>query len=203
MAIPILDTNDVSTNHKVHRDTGASTRTQGKGSPLFSYWTFGGHCANAVFRRYYPRSGSRYCIVVFDAIYAHPAPASHCTFLRSKKTSPVYRDRNKTHPRAGPGNRQYDRKKGELAQIAKNKRCYIAKSSTVRWLDWGVRITVLFKHDLVLLNSICDPEMDNQITSFGQNRRNVEVLVSALKSREFGLAPKKKLKLSQSSTARM
>lgn len=86
---------------------------------------------------------------------------------------------------------------------AKNKRCYIAKSTTVRCLDWGIRITVLLKHDLVLINSICDPEMDNPVTSFGQNRRNVEMLVSTLKSREFGLAPQKKLKLSQSSTAKM
>lgn len=46
--------------------------------------------------------------------------------------------------------------------------------------SWGELVTVRFKSDRVLINSICDPHRYPSVASWGQNRKNVSFLSKAL-----------------------
>lgn len=46
--------------------------------------------------------------------------------------------------------------------------------------SWGERITVLFEGDVVFVNSICDPDKQTSLVSWGRNGINVRVIVRRL-----------------------
>lgn len=41
------------------------------------------------------------------------------------------------------------------------------------WASWGERITIIRKENEVLINSICDPDNRPSVSSWGQNRKNI------------------------------
>lgn len=44
------------------------------------------------------------------------------------------------------------------------------------WASWGERITIIRKRDEILFNSICDPDNRPSVTSWGQNRKNLNAI---------------------------
>lgn len=50
--------------------------------------------------------------------------------------------------------------------------------------SWGEQITVFFEKERILINSICDPDKQASVVSFGRNRKNVRLLIEAIKSVE-------------------
>ncbi|CAL2103718.1 conserved protein of unknown function [Tenacibaculum sp. 190130A14a] len=50
--------------------------------------------------------------------------------------------------------------------------------------SWGEQITILFSHNKVYVNSICDPNKHSSVVSFGRNRRNEVTLIRTIKKTE-------------------
>jgi hypothetical protein len=53
--------------------------------------------------------------------------------------------------------------------------------------SWGEVITIIKDNDLLLLNSICDPNTWNSITSYGWNKRNINTFKKNLHDVKSGL----------------
>lgn len=65
--------------------------------------------------------------------------------------------------------------------IQSNTNCIIAKTHpSFTSGSWGEQITVLFKKDGILVNSICDPDKKISLVSMGRNKMNVEAIANAL-----------------------
>jgi len=47
--------------------------------------------------------------------------------------------------------------------------------------SWGEQITILFDRDKVLVNSICDPDKQSSVVSFGRNKENTNSLIEEIK----------------------
>lgn len=54
------------------------------------------------------------------------------------------------------------------------------------WVSWGERITLIRKNDEILVNSICDPDNRPSVTSWGQNRKNINAIKKRIKTSNFG-----------------
>jgi len=50
------------------------------------------------------------------------------------------------------------------------------------WLSWGERITIVRKDNEVLINSICDPDNRPSVSSWGQNRKNINAFKKRIKT---------------------
>jgi len=46
--------------------------------------------------------------------------------------------------------------------------------------SWGEHITIIFDHDKVLVNSICDISKQPSVVSFGRNKKNVNKLIAEI-----------------------
>lgn len=57
----------------------------------------------------------------------------------------------------------------EIIELSDHK--FIAKSGFT-WRSWGELITVYLEEDHVLFNSICDPDAQMSVTSWGRNGQN-------------------------------
>ena len=49
------------------------------------------------------------------------------------------------------------------------------------WFSWGERITIIRRKNEILINSICDPDNKPSVTSWGQNRKNIQALKKTIK----------------------
>ena len=49
------------------------------------------------------------------------------------------------------------------------------------WASWGERITIVRKPNEILINSICDPDNRPSVSSWGQNRKNIETFKKYIK----------------------
>ena len=58
--------------------------------------------------------------------------------------------------------------------------------------SWGEQITVLFGRNRVFINSICDPDKNSSVVSFGRNRKNMNALLNKIE----GASRQQKLKAS-------
>jgi hypothetical protein len=47
--------------------------------------------------------------------------------------------------------------------------------------SWGEQITIILDKDLIMINSICDPDKVASLISFGRNKRNMNLLVHKIK----------------------
>ncbi|TAJ12880.1 hypothetical protein DMA11_11135 [Marinilabiliaceae bacterium JC017] len=47
--------------------------------------------------------------------------------------------------------------------------------------SWGEQVTIVLDKQKILVNSICDPDKRASVTSFGQNRKNVTIIETAIK----------------------
>ena len=48
------------------------------------------------------------------------------------------------------------------------------------WLSWGEMVTVRFSGEDVLVNSICDPDAQSSVVSWGRNRKNTAAVAELL-----------------------
>lgn len=64
-----------------------------------------------------------------------------------------------------------------------NDQVFIAKTFPGLWSgSWGEQITILFDHEKILINSICDPDNRGALFSNGRNRKNIDLLVELVKA---------------------
>lgn len=49
------------------------------------------------------------------------------------------------------------------------------------WVSWGERITIIRKENEILINSICDPDNRPSVSSWGQNRKNINTFKKSIK----------------------
>ena len=47
--------------------------------------------------------------------------------------------------------------------------------------SWGEQITIIFDENLVLVNSVCDPDKKSSVVSMGRNRQNEKKLLEEIK----------------------
>lgn len=60
---------------------------------------------------------------------------------------------------------------------------FIAKTFPGIWSgSWGEQITILFDHDKILINSICDPDNRGSLFSIGRNKKNINLFVELVKA---------------------
>lgn len=50
------------------------------------------------------------------------------------------------------------------------------------WASWGERITIIRKENEIIINSICDPDNRPSVSSWGQNRKNINALKKRIKN---------------------
>jgi hypothetical protein len=63
-----------------------------------------------------------------------------------------------------------------------NKEVIIAKVFN-GWLagSWGEQVTIIFDGNKMYINSICDPDKKSSLTSYGNNKKNIAILLSEIK----------------------
>ena len=49
------------------------------------------------------------------------------------------------------------------------------------WASWGERITIIRKENEILINSICDPDNRPSVSSWGQNKKNINAFEKRIK----------------------
>lgn len=47
--------------------------------------------------------------------------------------------------------------------------------------SWGEQITILFDHNRILVNSICDPAKQSSVSSMGRNKQNRNIIIEEIK----------------------
>lgn len=50
------------------------------------------------------------------------------------------------------------------------------------WASWGERITIIRKENEILINSICNPDNRPSVSSWGQNRKNINAFIKRIKT---------------------
>jgi hypothetical protein len=66
-------------------------------------------------------------------------------------------------------------------QIERNNKNLFRAYRPWNWTgSWGEMITIIKKKDRLLLNSICDPTKLSSVTSFGWNKRNIDLFLKNL-----------------------
>jgi len=60
---------------------------------------------------------------------------------------------------------------------------YALAFTRFNWASWGERITIIRCENEILINSICDPDNRPSVTSWGQNRKNLNALRKRLITR--------------------
>jgi len=63
----------------------------------------------------------------------------------------------------------------------KSDSIYVATTQS-RWLSgsWGEQITIEQDHNIIYINSICDPNKNPSLTSWGRNKRNIKTFKERL-----------------------
>ncbi|MCU0432558.1 MAG: hypothetical protein MUC87_03765 [Bacteroidia bacterium] len=65
----------------------------------------------------------------------------------------------------------------EWIPVFVDDKVYIAKTQPDFFSgSWGEQITIIFHENKLLVNSICDPDKQTSVVSFGRNKRNVNWL---------------------------
>lgn len=59
--------------------------------------------------------------------------------------------------------------------------------------SWGEMITIIKDKDRLLLNSICDPNLQSSVASFGWNKRNIDKFLSNLEDAQQGIPVEEKV----------
>jgi hypothetical protein len=73
----------------------------------------------------------------------------------------------------------------EWIPVHKQNGAFVAITDPGVWLgSWGERITILLDDDRLFINSICNPNKRQSITSMGRNRKNVNALIKYVKNAE-------------------
>ncbi len=58
---------------------------------------------------------------------------------------------------------------------------YVIAITGFNWVSWGERITIIRKENEILINSICDPDNRPSVSSWGQNRKNINAFRKRIK----------------------
>ena len=59
---------------------------------------------------------------------------------------------------------------------------YVIAVTGLNWASWGERITIIRKENEILINSICDPDNRPSVSSWGQNRKNINAFKKRIKT---------------------
>lgn len=58
---------------------------------------------------------------------------------------------------------------------------YAIARTGFNWASWGERITIIRGENEILINSICDPDNRSSVSSWGQNRKNINAFKRRIK----------------------
>lgn len=58
---------------------------------------------------------------------------------------------------------------------------YAIATTGFNWASWGERITIIRCENEILINSICDPDNHASVSSWGQNRKNINAFKKRIK----------------------
>lgn len=65
-------------------------------------------------------------------------------------------------------------------QISTNKLSLIVAKTPFSGSSWGEQVTIIFDENNLLINSICDPDKQTSVVSYGKNSQNVRLLVKRI-----------------------
>jgi len=69
-------------------------------------------------------------------------------------------------------------------KISSKDHNYIVAKVYNGWLSggWGEQVTIIMNNDTIYINSICDPDKKSCLTSWGNNRKNVQKLINEMRT---------------------